>query len=81
MADVAAVDSKAKYKMFCTNCHGPEGDLNFGGAADLTQSVASLEESVAQIYFGRGFMMGFTGMLNDVEVVALAKYVETLRKE
>ncbi len=74
--DLAAVDTAAKYKLFCTNCHGSKGDLKLGGATDLSQSEVSLEGSIAQIYYGRGFMMGFKGMISDAEIVALAKYVE-----
>ena len=76
---VAAVDAKKKYKMFCAACHGFTGDLNVNGAKDLTASKISLEESVAQVYHGKGLMTPFKGIMKDEEIVAVAKYIETLR--
>ena len=76
---VGAVDAKAKYKMLCTACHGMDGKLNVNGAKDLSKSVISLENSVAQIYFGKGLMTPFKGMLKDEEIVAVANYIQTLR--
>jgi len=78
--EVAAVDAKRKYKMFCTTCHGTKGDLNVNGAKDLTVSSTSLEESVAQIYHGKGLMTPFKGILNDAEIVAVSKYIVKLRR-
>jgi len=76
---VAGVDAKKKYKMFCAACHGFTGDLNVNGAKDLTMSKIGLEESVAQVYHGKGLMTPFKGILKDEEIVAVAKYIETLR--
>ncbi len=72
--------SEEKYKMLCTTCHGSKGGLGIGGAPDLTKSKATLEENVAQIYFGRGLMSPYKGVLKEPEIVAMAKYVESLRK-
>ena len=66
--------------MFCAVCHGKTGDLNVNEAKDLTVSTISLEESVAQIYHGRGMMTAWKGIMKDYEIVAVAKYIETLRK-
>ncbi len=78
---VAAVEAKKKYKMFCAACHGFTGNLNVNGAKDLTKSVLSMEESVAQVYHGRGLMTPFKGLLSDTEIVAVARYIEkNLRK-
>lgn len=76
---VAAVNAKTKFKTFCAICHGFKGDLKVNGAKNLRKSKISLEESVAQIYFGKGLMTPFKGILKDKEIVAVAKYVETLR--
>ena len=76
---VAGVNAKKKFRMFCTNCHGTKGDLNLNGAKDLTISKASLEESVAQIYHGKGMMTPFKGILKDEEIVAVSKYIVKLR--
>lgn len=78
-ADIAAVDAKKKYKLLCAACHGFKGDLNVNGAKDLTISTVSLEESVAQVYHGRGLMTPFKGIMKDAEIIAVAKYIETLR--
>ena len=77
---VGAVESKKKYKQYCAACHGFKGDLNVNGAKDLTVSKVSLVESVAQIYHGKGLMTPFKGILKDEEIVAVGKYIETLRK-
>ncbi len=76
---IEAVDAKKKYKMFCTTCHGMTGDLNVNGAKDLTLSKISLEESVAQIYHGKGLMTPFKGILENEEIVAVSKYIVKLR--
>lgn len=78
-AAVAEVDAKGKFNMFCAVCHGKTGNLNVNGAKDLTVSTITMEESVAQIYHGRGLMTPWKGILKDPEIVAVAKYIETLR--
>ena len=79
--DVAGVDAKGKFNMFCAVCHGKTGNLNVNGAKDLTVSNISLEESVAQVYHGRGLMTPFKGILKDHEIVAVSKYIQSeLRK-
>jgi len=78
---VAQVDAKGKYKMFCAACHGFDGALGVNGAKDLSASKLSLEESVAQVYFGKGLMTPFKGLLKDQEIVAVSIYIEeNLRK-
>ena len=47
---------------------------------DLTKSKLPLVESVAQVYHGKGLMTPYKGILKDPEIVAVAKYIETLRK-
>ena len=79
-AVVGAVDGKKKFKLFCATCHGFKGDLNVNGAKDLSKSKISLAESVAQVYHGKGLMTPFQGILKDEEIVAVSKYIETLRK-
>lgn len=77
---VSAVNAKKKYKMYCTTCHGTKGDLNINGAKDLTVSKTSMEESVAQVYHGKGLMTPFRGILKDEEIVAVSKYIVKLRR-
>ena len=73
---IAEVDAKGKYKMFCAACHGFDGALGVNGAKDLSVSKLSIEESVAQVYFGKGLMTPFKGLLKDHEIVAVSKYIE-----
>lgn len=78
---IAEVDAKGKYKMFCAACHGFDGALGVNGAKDLSASKLGIEESVAQVYFGKGLMTPFKGLLKDHEIVAVSKYIEKeLRK-
>ena len=77
---LSKINGKELYKNYCTSCHGFTGDLNVNLATDLTTSTLPLEERVAQIYFGRGLMTPFKGLLKEEEVVAVSKYVEVLRR-
>lgn len=74
--DVEAVDAKKKFKMLCATCHGFNGKMMVNGATDLTKSKISLEESVAQVYHGKGLMTPFKGLLTDAEIVAVCQYIE-----
>lgn len=78
--DIAAVDAKKKFKNLCAICHGTKGNMKINGAKDLTKSSISLTESVAQVYHGKGLMTPYKGILSDAEIVAVAKYTESLRK-
>jgi len=79
-AAIASVDPKIIFKANCASCHGFTGDLGVNGAKDLTASIISLEEAVAQVYHGRGLMTPYKDILKPEELVAVAKYTETLRK-
>lgn len=80
-AVVDAVDSKKLFRMHCAICHGFKGNQMINGAKDLTKSRISLTESVAQVYHGKGLMTPYNNILSEAEIVALAKYTETLRKK
>jgi mono/diheme cytochrome c family protein len=80
-ADVNALDSKKLFRMHCAICHGFKGNQMINGAKDLTKSKISLTESVAQVYHGKGLMTPYNNILSEAEIVALAKYTETLRKK
>jgi len=79
-ADVDAIESKKLFRMHCAICHGFKGNQMINGAKDLTKSKISLTESVAQVYHGKGLMTPYNNILSEAEIVALAKYTETLRK-
>lgn len=74
--DIASINAKATFKKLCSICHGMNGALGVNGSKDLTKSTISLEESVAQVYHGKGLMTPFKGMMKDAEIVAVAKYIE-----
>ncbi len=78
--EIAEVDSKKKFKMHCATCHGFKGNMSINGAKKLTASKIPLEESVAQLYFGKGLMTPFKDILSEAEIVAVAKYIEGFRK-
>jgi len=73
---VNAVDAAKVYKMRCASCHGFKGNMMVNGAKDLTISKVSLEESVAQVYFGKGLMTPFKGVMKDEEIIAVAQHIE-----
>lgn len=79
--ELKSINTKKLFKSYCGICHGFKGNMKINGAKDLTISTISLEESVAQVYFGKGLMTPFKGVLKDSEIVALARYTETLRKQ
>lgn len=79
MDAVEAADGKKIFKKYCSVCHGFKGDMKMNGAKDLRKLRTSLEKRVAQVHFGKGLMTPFEGVLNETEIVAVAKYVETLR--
>ena len=78
--DISELDGKKLYKMNCTTCHGLKGNLKINGAKDLSKSSISLENAVAQVYFGKGLMTSYNHLLSEKEIVAVAKYAETLRR-
>jgi len=78
--EVKAVDAKKKFKNLCAICHGTKGNMEINGAKNLSKSKVSLEESVAQVYHGKGLMTPFKGILSDTEIVAVSRYIEEFRK-
>lgn len=75
--EVAEVNAKKLFKIHCAVCHGFTGNMMINGAKDLTKSKISIEEAVAQVYFGKGLMTPYKGVLKDAEIVAVSKYVES----
>ncbi len=77
---IAEIDGPKLFKTHCALCHGFKGDMKINGAKDLTKSKISINEAVAQVYFGRGLMQPYKGLLSDAEIIAVSKYSESLRK-
>lgn len=74
------LDPEKLYKQNCRLCHGSKGKLGIGGASDLSTSTMKLSESITIISEGKGAMTGFSGILSNKEIKALAKYIQTLKK-
>ncbi len=77
---VKAVDAKKMFKNYCAICHGRKGNMKINGSKDLSKSKTSLEQRVAQIYFGKGTMTPFKGTIKNEEIIAVAKYIDELKK-
>ncbi len=77
---LAAMKPKKLFKNYCAICHGYKGNMKINGAKDLTKSILTLEESVAQVYHGKGLMTPFKGIMKDDEIVAVSHYLKELRK-
>ena len=78
--NIADIDSKKLFKMHCALCHGVKGNMTMLGAKNLTKSNIPLNEAVAQVYFGKGRMKAYKGLIKDADILAVAKYAESLRK-
>lgn len=77
---VAKIEAKNIFKQSCSSCHGRKGGLGLGGAANLTKSKMPLREQVAMVYFGRNKMQSYKDTFDENELVALAGYLDTLKK-
>jgi mono/diheme cytochrome c family protein len=60
----------------CTGCHGKDGALGAAGAANLQISMISNEDIQKTIRDGRKNMPAFKSTLSDIEIRALAAYVQ-----
>ena len=78
--DIEALKAGKIYRSNCALCHGFKGKMKINGAKDLTKSTIPLHEAVAQVYFGKGLMNPYKGVLKDAEIVAVCQYIEKLRK-
>jgi mono/diheme cytochrome c family protein len=67
------------YSANCINCHGADGKLGFSGAHDLSSSQLGLNERFQIIKFGKNSMQPFEKRLDDMEIRAVATYIEKLR--
>lgn len=79
-AEVESVDAAKIFKLNCAICHGRKGDLSINGSKILKDSKTTLVERVAQVYYGKGTMTPYKGILNDHEIIAVARYIDELKK-
>ncbi len=78
--DIAQLDALKLFRKNCAICHGRKGNMKINGAKDLTISKLTMEERVANIYFGQGLMTPFKGVMTEAEIVATAKYIQGFRE-
>lgn len=76
----AADDGKGYYQLYCTSCHGPNGDMGFSGAADLKSSELPKEEVISVIKNGKGLMTGFKNIMTEEQIQQVADYTMSLRE-
>ena len=77
--DIASLDAMKIFRKNCAICHGRKGNMKINGAKDLRISTLTMEERVANIYFGQGLMTPFKGVMTEEEIVATAEYIEGFR--
>ncbi len=77
---IGTIDAKKIFRNYCTNCHGIKGNLQLNGAKDLTVIESTVARNISQVYFGKGLMTPFRNTLDEKEIVAVANYVQSLRK-
>ncbi len=77
---INAVNAESTYKTYCGLCHGQKGEMSINGAKILMDTNTSLAERVAQIYYGKGTMTPFKGTLKDEQIIAVAQYIDELKK-
>lgn len=71
---------KAIYTQVCSACHGPEGNLQLAGAANLQISKLSKEEKINIVTNGKNAMMAYKDQLSEQDIASVVEYTETLKK-
>lgn len=79
-AEASHAEGKKIFDTYCILCHGADGKLGLNGSKDLTISILTMEERIAQVTNGKGTMTPFKDILTEAEIKAVAGYTETLKK-
>lgn len=74
-----AQDGSSIFKKQCVTCHGLQGDMGAGGAANLRQSQLSVEERIIVITKGRNAMQPYEAVLSADQIKEVAQYTMMLR--
>lgn len=77
---VLTIDGHEIFMNNCASCHGEDGKLGLMGSPDLSGSVMDLSARIEIVKNGKGAMTGFSGILNDDQIKAVAEYTQTLKK-
>jgi cytochrome c6 len=75
----ASIDGAKIYKSNCMLCHGDDGKLGLNNSKDLTVSKLTKEERIDIITNGKNTMVGFSSLLDEDEIKAVADYTFTLK--
>ncbi|HAS40070.1 MAG TPA: hypothetical protein DCS93_06300 [Microscillaceae bacterium] len=74
-----AINGKKLFTIHCVSCHGADGNLAIEGKI-LTKTKYQRPQIITQMYYGKGLMSSFKGVVSEEEMVAIAAYVISLRK-
>ena len=76
----ALVHGKALFTANCVQCHGEDGQLSVAGSKNLT--ITQLDEAGIRnsILNGKNAMPPYKKVLNEQEISALTKYVQSMKK-
>jgi mono/diheme cytochrome c family protein len=64
----------------CVSCHGEDGKAGLSGAKDLSVSALDLNAQEEIIRNGKTVMPGYSGMLSEEQIKAVAEYSQSLKK-
>lgn len=75
------ITGKSIYQKYCSSCHGEDGRLKSGNAADLSMSLISDDSIRMVILYGNSKGMGpYKSIIKkDEEIKLLVEHVKTLR--
>lgn len=76
------ITGKSIYQKYCSTCHGENGRLRSGNAADLSMSMINSDSIRKVILYGNNKGMGpYKSIItSDEEIKLLVEHVKTLRK-
>jgi|ERR1700754_2392008 len=72
---------KALFETKCAKCHGNDGTKGRWGAKNLQISKLNNDEILKMISTGRGLMPNWSKKLAPAQILAVAEYIKTLRKQ
>jgi mono/diheme cytochrome c family protein len=75
------IKGKDLYLQFCQSCHGKDGKKGMLDAKDLSTSTLNQDEVVYIISNGRNNMMPYKSILNNEQIIIIADYIKTLKKQ
>lgn len=79
-ANAGLVQGKAIFEQVCAVCHGKDGALGAGGAANLAASKLTDEQKKNIILNGKGLMAAYKDQLSESDIDAVTAYINTLKK-